>query len=96
MTTPRSGWRRFPGQKRKPGLFTLPILCRDGGDAVRCNARLRKRSPALIAAFNGLRVSEATGSDIEALGLEHRHPTLTIVRKVGKITIPLASRAAVD
>jgi integrase/recombinase XerD len=55
------------------------------------------RDHALISllALNGLRVSEATGADIEALGLERGHRTLTIVRKGGKIvTIPLAPRTA--
>jgi site-specific recombinase XerD len=48
-----------------------------------------------LLALNGLRVSEATGADIEALGLERGHRTLTIVRKGGKIvTIPLAPRTA--
>jgi integrase len=42
-----------------------------------------------------LRVSEATGANIEALGLERGHRTLTILRKGGKIvTIPLAPRTA--
>ena len=45
--------------------------------------------------MNGLRVSEATGADIEALGLERGHRTLTIVRKGGKVvTVPLAPRTA--
>jgi integrase/recombinase XerD len=48
-----------------------------------------------LLALNGLRVSEATGADIERLGLERGHRTLTIVRKGGKIvTIPLAPRTA--
>ena len=48
-----------------------------------------------LLALNGLRVSEATGSDIEHLGLERGHRTLTITRKGGKVvTIPLAPRAA--
>ena len=48
-----------------------------------------------LLALNGLRVSEATGANIEALGLERGHRTLTIVRKGGKIvTIPLAPRTA--
>src|SRR6202022_3865017 len=48
-----------------------------------------------LLALNGLRVSEATGADIEALGLERGHRTLTILRKGGKIvTIPLAPRTA--
>ena len=44
-----------------------------------------------LLALNGLRVSEATGADIDRLGLERGHRTLTILRKGGKIvTIPLA------
>lgn len=55
------------------------------------------RDHALVSllALNGLRVSEAIGADIEALGLERGHRTLTVVRKGGKIaTIPLAPRVA--
>jgi len=48
-----------------------------------------------LLALNGLRVSEATGADIEAIGLERGHRTLVIVRKGGKlVTIPLAPRTA--
>ena len=48
-----------------------------------------------LLALNGLRVSEATGADIDRLGLERGHRTLTILRKGGKIvTIPLAPRTA--
>ena len=48
-----------------------------------------------MLALNGLRVSEATGADIEHLGLERGHRTLTITRKGGKVvTIPLAPRTA--
>jgi integrase/recombinase XerD len=48
-----------------------------------------------LLALNGLRVSEATGASIEALGTERGHRTLTITRKGGKIvTIPLAPRTA--
>jgi len=36
-----------------------------------------------LLALNGLRVSEATGSDIEALGIERGHRTLVITRKGG-------------
>ena len=45
------------------------------------------RDHALISllALNGLRVSEATGADIEHLGLERGHRTLTITRKGGKV-----------
>jgi integrase/recombinase XerD len=55
------------------------------------------RDHALISllALNGLRVSEATGADVEDLGLERGHRTLTIVRKGGKIVIiPMAPRTA--
>jgi site-specific recombinase XerD len=55
------------------------------------------RDHALISllALNGLRVSEAIGADIEDLGLERGHRTLTIQRKGGRIvTIPLAPRTA--
>ena len=55
------------------------------------------RDHALISllALNGLRVSEALGADIEDLGLERGHRTLTIVRKGGKVvTVPLAPRTA--
>jgi integrase/recombinase XerD len=52
---------------------------------------------ALISmlALNGLRVSEAIGADIEHLGLERGHRTLTVTRKGGKVvTVPLAPRTA--
>jgi integrase len=46
-----------------------------------------------LLALNGLRASEATGADIEHLGLERGHRTLVITRKGGKVvTIPLAPR----
>src|SRR5207253_8754875 len=48
-----------------------------------------------LLALNGLRVSEATGASIEALGAERGHRTLVITRKGGKVvTIPLAPRTA--
>ncbi len=55
------------------------------------------RDHALVSllALNGLRVSEALGADIEQLGLERGHRTLTIVRKGAKIVmIPLPPRTA--
>src|SRR5207245_1105255 len=55
------------------------------------------RDHALISllALNGLRISEAIGADIEALGLQRGHRTLLICRKGGKVvTIPLAPRTA--
>lgn len=55
----------------------------------------RDHALACLLALNGLRVSEALNSDIEDLGLERGHRTLTITRKGGKIvTIPLAPRTA--
>jgi len=48
-----------------------------------------------LLALNGLRVSEATGANIEALGVERGHRTLVITRRGGKVvTIPLAPRTA--
>src|SRR5258708_35529240 len=48
-----------------------------------------------MLALNGLRVSEATGANIEAIGLERGHRTLVITRKGAKVvTIPLAPRTA--
>ena len=55
----------------------------------------RPAEHALISllALNGLRVSEATGASIEALGVERGHRTLVVTRKGGKVvTIPLAPR----
>ena len=55
------------------------------------------RDHALVSllALNGLRVSEALGADIDALGLERGHRTLTVTRKGGKVvTMPLAPRVA--
>jgi integrase/recombinase XerD len=55
------------------------------------------RDHALVSllALNGLRVSEAIGADIGALGLKRGHRTLTVLRKGGKTaTIPLAPRVA--
>ncbi len=48
-----------------------------------------------LLAINGLRVSEAVGADIQALGIERGHRTMVITRKGGKVvTIPLAPRTA--
>jgi site-specific recombinase XerD len=48
-----------------------------------------------LLALNGLRVSEAIGADIEALGIERGHRTLVVTRKGGKVvTVPLAPRTA--
>jgi integrase/recombinase XerD len=54
-----------------------------------------KHALVSLLALNGLRVSEATGAHIEALGVERGHRTLVITRKGGKVvTIPLAPRTA--
>jgi integrase len=46
-------------------------------------------------AINGLRISEALGADIDDLGLERGHRTLTVLRKGRKIVaIPLDPRTA--
>jgi integrase/recombinase XerD len=46
-----------------------------------------------LLAINGLRISEALGTDIDGPGIERGHRTLTVLRKGGKIvTIPLARR----
>ena len=51
-----------------------------------------------LLALNGLRVSEATCANIEALSVERGHRTLVIARKGGKlVTVPLAPTArAID
>lgn len=52
-------------------------------------------APASLLALNGLRISEALGADIEALGLERGHRTLVVHRKGGKVvTVPLLPRTA--
>jgi site-specific recombinase XerD len=49
-----------------------------------------EHAPISLLALNGLRVSEATGANIENLGVERGHRTLVITRKGGKVvTIPL-------
>jgi integrase len=51
----------------------------------------RAAEHALISllALNGLRVSEATAADIEAMGIERGHRTLVVTRIGGKVvTIP--------
>lgn len=58
-------------------------------------ASARDHALVSVLAINGLRVSEALGANIEALGIERGHRTLTVARKGGKIVIiPLASRPA--
>jgi site-specific recombinase XerD len=58
-------------------------------------ASAREHALVSLLTINGLRISEALGADIEALGLERGHRTLTVLRKGGKVvTIPLAPRTA--
>jgi integrase len=48
-----------------------------------------------LRALNALRISEAAGADIEALGTERGHRALAITRKAAKkAVIPLAPRTA--
>jgi site-specific recombinase XerD len=55
----------------------------------------RDHALACLLALNGLRVSEAIGTDVDDLGLERGHHTLTIFRKGGNTAIvPLAPRTA--
>ena len=54
----------------------------------------RDHALACLLALNGLRISEALNADIEHLGMERGHRTLTITRKGGKVVIPLAPRTA--
>ena len=67
------------------GMFLVQAGLSGGGD----------HALACLLALNGLRISEALNADIEHLGLERGHRTLTITRKGGKIvTIPLAPRTS--
>jgi integrase/recombinase XerD len=94
--------RAFPGAHvRRPGLdyeSHATGLDRNELGAILVAAGLGAAAEhALISllALNGLRVSEATGADIESLGVERGHRTLVITRKGSKIvTIPLAPRTA--
>jgi len=53
--------------------------------------RPAERQLVSLLAINGLRVSEALCANIDNLGLERGHRTLTVLRKGGKIVIiPLA------
>lgn len=55
----------------------------------------RSLALVLLLGLNGLRVSEALGSDVDDLGTERGHRVLYITRKGGKkATIPLAPRTA--
>jgi site-specific recombinase XerC len=52
-----------------------------------------KHALVSLLALNGLRVSEATGADIEALGLERGHRILDIVRRAARGSSPRRTRA---
>ena len=101
--TPRS----LPGRARPSALGGLRVpRHRAGPQRARRPAGRRRAGPAglgppaehaliSLLSLNGLRVSKATDADIEHLGLERGHRTLTITRKGGKVvTIPLAPRTA--
>lgn len=58
-------------------------------------AKPRDRALLALLAFNGLRISEALGSDVTDLGYQRGHRTLTIHRKGGAgALVPLAPRTA--
>ena len=46
-----------------------------------------------LLAINGLRISEALGADVDDLGLERGHRTLTVLRKGGKLSPSRSPRA---
>ena len=55
----------------------------------------RSLAVVLLLAMNGLRISEALGSDVTDLGTERGHRVLRVKRKGGKTaTVPLAPRTA--
>jgi integrase len=72
-----------PVDRNEVGMFLVQVGVSGGRDhALGC-----------LLALNGLRISEALGSDIEHLGVVRGHRTLTVTRKGGAIvTIPLAPR----
>jgi hypothetical protein len=83
------------GMKRGPSLpGGSGPRPRQGGPV---SGEFRRGSPELWPCFalNGLRVSEATGANIEDLGIERGQRTLVITRKGGKVVaVPLAPRTA--
>src|SRR5204862_2638437 len=71
-----------------------PQRARRAADRHRAGLTGRARAD-LLAGAERLRVSEATGANIEALGVERGHRTLVITRKGGTVvTISLAPRTA--
>jgi integrase/recombinase XerD len=88
------------GRARPPSTGRLRVPCgRAGPQRARRAARRRRPRPAtracadLAAHAEWAADPEATGADIEHLGLERGHRTLTVTRKGGKVvTVPLAPR----
>ena len=102
-TPKRKVWSRSPRLSTSgvPGSTTRATLSASTATrSVLSSSLLVSGAPAehaliSLLALNGLRVSEAIGADIEALGLERGHRTLTVLRKGGKtVTVPLAPRTA--
>jgi integrase/recombinase XerD len=95
-TPSRRNSSSIPGRARPPSPAGLRVARHCAGPQPARQAGLGPPAEhALISllALNGLRVSEATGADIEHPGLERGHRTLVITRKGGKVvTIPLAPR----
>jgi integrase/recombinase XerD len=93
--TPRPRMSAGPGwtMSRTPPGWTVT-------SSARCwslpgSARPAEHALISLLALNELRVSEATGASIEALGVERGHRTLVVARKGGKVvTVPLAPRTA--
>jgi integrase len=94
--TAHTRWRRFASCPERGGRQRGTLLCnRAAPGRLRLGAGGRDHALVSLLALNGLRVSEALGADIDRLGLERGHRTLTILRKGGKVVIiPLAPRTA--
>ena len=92
--------RELEGKGRARATVTRRLCTIAGFYKYAVEEELLEHSPAehaliSLLALNELRVSEATGADIEHLGLERGHRTVVITRKCGKVvTIPLAPRTA--
>jgi hypothetical protein len=82
------GWNTSPTPPRWTGTSSALLVAAGLGPPA-------EHALISLLALNGLRVSEATGADIEAMGTERGHRTLVITRKGRKVvTIPLAPRTA--
>jgi integrase/recombinase XerD len=92
--------RRWPDRLRprvvavgRAGLQAFLVSERYGLQV--CGRQPAEHALISLLAENGLRVSEATSTDIENLSIERGHRTPSIVRKDGKkAVIPLAPRTA--